>query len=148
MQNNVTNNNFMIHEEHLNSYSRPMLSFRQNWENILKTRSTAVYYIIHDIQPTDVWYHYSPQQDVLLEMVRKKVAVPLKMLLSHGLRSEKKESLALVSCGTKSRQYSKGVHPWTLFLQFYKLQVSHEYSHLTTNWILSSGFNNLLMLPS
>ena len=57
-------------------------------------------------------------------MVRKKVAVPLKMLLSHGLRSQKRESLALVSCATKNRQYSKGIHPWTLFLQFYKLQVN------------------------
>ena len=66
-------------------------------------------------------------QDLLLEMVRKKVAVPLRMLFSHGLKSQKKESLALVSCATKNRQFSKGVHPWNLFLEFYKLQVSSSY---------------------
>ncbi|XP_063686363.1 RUN domain-containing protein 1-like isoform X2 [Bolinopsis microptera] len=70
-------------------------------------------------------YHSStPEiiQDLLLEMVRRKVAVPLRMLFSHGLKSQKKESLALVSCATKNRQFSKGVHPWNLFLEFYKLQ--------------------------
>ncbi|KAL5267991.1 hypothetical protein ACHWQZ_G004888 [Mnemiopsis leidyi] len=67
-------------------------------------------------------------QDLLLEMVRKKVAVPLKMLLSHGLRSQRRETLALVSCATKSRQYSKGIHPWTLFLQFYTLQQGKSFT--------------------
>eukprot|EP00116_Pleurobrachia_bachei_P013080 sb/3473342/ len=65
-------------------------------------------------------------QELLLEMVRKRIAGPLRVLLGHGLRLGKKESsgLALVSCTSSSNRHSNknGVHPWLLFVEFYRLQ--------------------------
>lgn len=64
-----------------------------------------------------------PPMDLLLDMVRKKVAVQIKALFAHGLRSHRRDSMSLVSCGGgRTRQSQKGAHPWLLFLEFYKIQ--------------------------
>ena len=81
--------------------------------------------------PAIISAEYNPQysysnlnfQDVLLDMVRKKLAVHLKILAAHGLKSTKKDSLSLVSCASKNRHYVKGTHPWMLLTEFYTLQV-------------------------